>query len=66
MAGGADERALPRERFIRALRHDPVGRVPLLYRMKREAKKKVACVFGITNAETGLKLVPGLYHPAVK
>lgn len=51
---------LPRERFIRALRHEPVDRVPLLYRMKREAKEKIARVFGITNAETGLKHAPEL------
>jgi uroporphyrinogen decarboxylase len=51
---------LPRERFIRALRHEPVDRVPLLYRMKREAKEKIARIFGITNAETGLKHAPEL------
>jgi uroporphyrinogen decarboxylase len=51
---------LPRERFIRALRHEPVDRVPLLYRLKREAKEKVARVYGVTNTETGRKHAPEL------
>lgn len=51
---------LPRERFIRALRHEPVDRVPLLYRMKSEAKEKIARVFGVTKTGTGLKHNPEL------
>jgi len=51
---------LPRERFIRALRHERVDRVPRLYRFKREAKEKVARIFGITATETGLKHAPEL------
>lgn len=51
---------LPRERFIRALRHEPVDRVPLLYRMKAEAKAKLARVYGIENAATGRKHNPEL------
>ncbi|MEK9724580.1 MAG: hypothetical protein VW405_14005, partial [Rhodospirillaceae bacterium] len=43
----------PRDRFIRALRHEPVDRVPLLYRMKHEAKEKLARVYGIEDASTG-------------
>ena len=35
---------LPRERFIRTLRREPVDRVPTLYRMKHEAKEKLARV----------------------
>lgn len=50
----------PRERFIRALRHEPVDRVPLLYRMKAEAKAKLARVYGIENAGTGRKHNPEL------
>jgi uroporphyrinogen decarboxylase len=50
----------PRDRFIGALRHEKIDRVPRLYRMKREAKEKVARVFGITEAETGLGHQPGL------
>ena len=38
---------LPRERFIRTLRREPVDRVSTLYRMKAEAKQKIARVFGI-------------------
>ena len=51
---------LPRERFIRALRHEPLDRVPLLYRMKHEAKEKLARVYGITDAATGRKHNPEL------
>ena len=51
---------LPRERFIRALRHEPVDRVPLLYRMKAEAKAKLARIYGIQNAATGRKHNPEL------
>ncbi len=43
----------PRERFIRTLHHEPVDRVPLLYRMKHEAKEKLARVYGIEDASTG-------------
>ena len=50
----------PRDRFIRALRHEKVDRVPRLYRMKREAKEKIARVFGVTEAETGLGHQPEL------
>lgn len=50
----------PRERFIRALRREPVDRVPLLYRMKAEAKAKLARVYGIENAGTGRKHNPEL------
>ena len=51
---------LPRERFIRALRREPVDRVPLLYRMKHEAKEKLARIYGITDAATGRKHNPEL------
>lgn len=51
---------LPRERFIRALRHEPVDRVPVLYRMKAEAKAKIARIFGIENVATGRKHDPTL------
>lgn len=51
---------LPRDRFIRALRHEPVDRVPLLYRMKAEAKAKLARIYGIDNAATGRKHNPEL------
>ncbi len=51
---------LPRERFIRTLRHEPVDRVPRLYRMKHEAKAKLARVYGIDDAATGRKHNPGL------
>ena len=51
---------LPRERFIRALRHEPLDRVPLLYRMKHEAKDKLARVYGIADAATGRKHNPDL------
>jgi len=51
---------LPRERFIRTLRHEPVDRVPLLYRMKHEAKAKLARVYGIEDASTGRKHNPDL------
>ena len=46
---------LPRERFIRTLRHEPVDRVSTLYRMKAEAKQKICRVFGVENAATGRK-----------
>ncbi len=51
---------IPRERFARAVRHEPVDRVPLLYRMKSEAKEKIARVFGIEKTGTGLKHNPEL------
>ncbi len=51
---------LPRERFIRTLRREPVDRVPLLYRMKHEAKGKLARVYGIDDAATGRKHNPAL------
>ena len=51
---------LPRERFIRALRHEPVDRVPVMYRMKAEAKSKLARIYGIDNAATGRKHNPEL------
>ena len=51
---------LPRERFIRALRHEPTDRVPLLYRMKHEAKEKLARIYGIEDAATGRKHNPAL------
>ena len=51
---------LPRERFIRTLRREPVDRVSTLYRMKAEAKQKIARVFGIENAATGRKHDPTL------
>lgn len=50
----------PRERFIRALRHEPVDRVPVLYRMKHEAKSKLARIYGIEDASTGRKHNPDL------
>ena len=51
---------LPRERFIGALRHESVDRVPRLFRMKREAKEKIARIYGITETGTGLKHAPAL------
>ena len=51
---------LPRERFIRVLRHEPVDRVPLLYRMKHEAKSKLARIYGVEDAATGRKHNPEL------
>ena len=51
---------LPRERFARAVRHEKVDRVPLLYRMKHEAKEKLARVYGIKDAGTGRKHNPEL------
>lgn len=51
---------LPRERIIRTLRREPVDRVPVLYRMKAEAKQKIARVFGVENAATGRKHDPTL------
>ncbi|MGI9301244.1 MAG: uroporphyrinogen decarboxylase family protein [Gammaproteobacteria bacterium] len=51
---------LPRERFIRTLRHEKVDRVPLLYRMKHEAKDKLARIYGIKDAATGRKHNPEL------
>ncbi|MBI1384375.1 MAG: hypothetical protein GC150_05650 [Rhizobiales bacterium] len=58
--GSGMKELLPRERFIRALRREPIDRVPLLYRMKHEAKEKLARVYGITNAATGRKHNPEL------
>ena len=51
---------LPRERFTRVLRHEPVDRLPTLYRMKSEAKQKIARIFGVENAATGRKHDPTL------
>ena len=51
---------LPRERVIRVLRHEPVDRLPTLYRMKSEAKQKIARIFGVENAATGRKHDPTL------
>ena len=51
---------LPRERIIRTLRHEPVDRVPVFYRMKAEAKAKIARVFGIEQTDTGMKHSPEL------
>jgi len=51
---------LPRERVTRVLRHEPVDRVPVFYRMKSEAKEKIARIFGVTNTATGLKHNPEL------
>ena len=50
----------PRERVERALRHEPVDRVPLFYRMKHEAKEKLARIYGIEDASTGRKHNPDL------
>ncbi|MBM3732030.1 MAG: hypothetical protein FJW24_00965 [Acidimicrobiia bacterium] len=50
----------PRDRFTRALRHEPVDRVPVLYRAKHEAKSKLARIFGISDASTGRKHNPEL------
>ncbi|MGI9406881.1 MAG: uroporphyrinogen decarboxylase family protein [Hyphomicrobiaceae bacterium] len=44
---------LPRDRFTRALRREPVDRLPLFYRMKAEAKSKLARVYGIEDSSTG-------------
>lgn len=51
---------LPRERFIRTLRREPVDRVSVLYRMKHEAKEKIARVFGVEKTGTGLGHDPSL------
>ena len=51
---------LPRERFTRAIRHEKVDRVPLLYRMKSEAKEKIARVYGVDKTGTGMKHNPEL------
>lgn len=51
---------LPRERFIRTLRHEPVDRVSVLYRMKAEAKQKIARIYGIEKTGTGLGHDPTL------
>ena len=51
---------LPRERFIRTLRHEPIDRVPVLYRMKHESKEKLARIYGISDASTGRKHNPTL------
>ena len=50
----------PRERVERVLRHEPVDRVPLFYRMKHEAKDKLARIYGIEDAATGRKHNPDL------
>ncbi len=50
----------PRERIIRTLRHEKVDRVPVFYRMKHEAKEKLARVYGISDAATGRKHNPEL------
>ena len=50
----------PRERFERAIRREKVDRVPVLYRLKHEAKAKLARVYGIDDASTGLKHNPEL------
>ncbi|MFQ5994928.1 MAG: uroporphyrinogen decarboxylase family protein [Acidiferrobacterales bacterium] len=50
----------PRDRVIRVLRHEKVDRVPVLYRMKSEAKEKIARVYGIDKTGTGLKHNPEL------
>ena len=50
----------PRDRIIRTLRHEKVDRVPVLYRMKHEAKEKLARVYGIEDAATGRKHNPAL------
>lgn len=51
---------LPRERVIRAIRHEPIDRVPVFYRMKAEAKAKIARIFGIEKTGTGRKHDPTL------
>jgi hypothetical protein len=51
---------LPRERFIRTLRREPVDRVTTLYRMKHEAKEKIGRVFGVEKTGTGLGHDPTL------
>lgn len=50
----------PRERFERAIRREKVDRVPCLYRMKSEAKAKLARIYGIDDASTGMKHNPEL------
>jgi len=49
-----------RERMLRTLRREPVDRVPLFYRMKHEAKAKLARIYGIDDASTGLAHNPEL------
>jgi uroporphyrinogen-III decarboxylase len=49
-----------KERVLRTLRREPVDRVPLFYRMKHEAKDKLARVYGIEDAATGMKHNPEL------
>ncbi len=51
---------LPRERFIRTLKHEPVDRVPVLYRMKHESKEKLALIYGIDDTSTGRSHNPEL------
>ena len=51
---------LPRERVIRVLRHEKIDRLPVLYRMKAEAKAKIARVFGIEKTGTGRAHDPSL------
>jgi len=50
----------PRDRIIRTLRHEKVDRVPVFYRMKHEAKEKLARIYGISDAATGRKHNPEL------
>jgi uroporphyrinogen-III decarboxylase len=49
---------LQRERIIRVLRHEPVDRVPVFYRMKAEAKERIARVFSIEQTGPGMKCRP--------
>jgi len=49
-----------KERVYRTLRREPVDRVPLFYRMKHEAKAKLARIYGIDDASTGMKHNPEL------
>ncbi|MAH83166.1 MAG: hypothetical protein CBB68_02235 [Rhodospirillaceae bacterium TMED8] len=49
-----------KERVCRTLRREPVDRVPLFYRMKHEAKEKLARVYGIEDTATGEKHNPEL------
>lgn len=51
---------IPRERFIRTLRHEKVDRVSVLYRMKHEAKEKIARIYGVEKTGTGLGHDPSL------
>ncbi len=49
-----------KERVHRALRREPIDRVPLFYRAKHEAKDKLARIYGIDDASTGMKHNPQL------